>query len=68
MVLRGFARGVPTLHLAQELSLDSSTLLDRRRRLQGLALQNCDKTVLPNREVEADEMYQNAEEKRPPAR
>ena len=68
MVLRGFAQGVPTLHLAQELSLDYSTLLDRRHRLQGLALQNRDRTALPDEEVEADEMYQNAGEKRPPAR
>jgi len=67
MVLRGFTQGVPTLHLAQELSLDYSTLLERRHRLQGLALQNCDKAPLPDQEVEADELYQNAGGKRRPA-
>jgi len=34
MVLRGIAQGVPTLHLADELELDYSTLLDRRHRIQ----------------------------------
>ena len=67
MVLRGFTQGVPTLHLALELSLDYSTLLERRHRLQALVLQNCDKAPLPDQEVEADELYQNAGEKRRPA-
>lgn len=63
LVLRGIAQGVPTLHLAEELGLDYSTLLDRRHRLQEQAL--CGERVgLPDREVEADEMYQNAGEKR----
>lgn len=43
LVMRGFAQGTPTLHLAQELSLDYSTLLERRHRVQALALENCDK-------------------------
>jgi transposase-like protein len=29
LVLRGFAQGVPTLHLAEELNLDYETLLNR---------------------------------------
>ncbi len=59
LVLRGIAQGTPTLHLAEELNLDYSTLLDRRHRLQEQAL--CGERVgLPDREVEADEMYQNA--------
>lgn len=30
LVMRGFAQGIPTLHLAQELNLDYGTLLERR--------------------------------------
>ena len=33
-VLRGIAQGVPTLHLAQELKLDRSTLTQRRHQIQ----------------------------------
>ena len=73
LVLRGIAQGTPTLHLAEELDLDYSTLLDRRHRLQEQALRG-ERVGLPDREVEADEMYrdetyrdemyQNAGEKR----
>jgi len=61
MVLRGIAQGVSTLHLAEELELDYSTLLDRRHRIQRQALEGA-RTGLPDRrveadEVEADEMY-----------
>jgi len=62
MVLRGIAQGVPTLHLAEELELDYSTLLDRRHQIQRQALKGA-QTGLPDRRVEADEMFQNAGEK-----
>jgi hypothetical protein len=62
VVLRGIAQGVSTLHLAEELDLDYSTLLDRRHQIQRQALEGA-QTGLPDRRVEADEMYQNAGEK-----
>jgi hypothetical protein len=62
MVLRGIAQGVPTLQLAEELDLDYSTLLGRRHQIQEQALEER-RTGLPDRAVEADEMFQNAGEK-----
>lgn len=38
LILRGFAQGVPTLHLAKELKVDYETLLNRRHRWQEQAL------------------------------
>jgi transposase-like protein len=38
LILRGFAQGVPTLHLAKELRLDYETLLNRRHSWQEQAL------------------------------
>ncbi len=39
MILRGFAQGVPTLHLAQELDISRRHLLTVRHRVQALALE-----------------------------
>lgn len=63
LVLRGFAQGIPTMQLAEELELDYSTLHDRRHRIQCLALRNKPIDPLPDEETEADEMFQNAGEK-----
>jgi len=38
LILRGFAQGVPTLHLAKEWKVDYETLLTRRHRWQEQAL------------------------------
>jgi len=38
LIVRGFAQGVPTLHLAKELQLDYETLLTRRHGWQEQAL------------------------------
>lgn len=63
-ILQGFAQGTPTLHLARELGIDRGTLLDRRHRMQG-ALQNArPEPSTFGGVVEADEMYENAGEKR----
>ena len=40
LVMRGIAQGTPTKHLADELKLDYGTLLDRRHKIQQLALDN----------------------------
>jgi transposase-like protein len=64
LILRGFAQGVPTAQLARELGCDRRELLDFRHRLQHLAWLLRDDGRLPDPVVEADEMYQNAGEKR----
>jgi transposase-like protein len=38
LIVRGFAQGVPTLHLTKELKLDYETLLNRRHGWQEQAL------------------------------
>lgn len=63
LVMRGFAQGIPTLQLAEELNLDYGTLLERRHKIQQLALDHKPTAVLPDGVTEADEMFQNAGEK-----
>lgn len=64
LLLRGILQGTPTAQLARELGVDRKHLLERRRQLQALAEAARPKTPLPDAVVEADEMYQNAGEKR----
>ena len=71
MLLRGFAKGVPTKHLTDEMDLAYPTVLKRPRSIQEAVQQGertrlpgeAPKEGLPDSEVEADEMYQNAGEK-----
>jgi hypothetical protein len=71
MLLRGFAKGVPTKHLTDEMDLAYPSVLKRRHRIQEAVQQGervglpggAPKDGLPDPEVEADEMYQNAGEK-----
>ena len=63
-ILRGFAQGAPTLHLAREIGIDRVTLLQRRHRMQGVLAAARDKIPSFAGVVEADELYQNAGEKR----
>lgn len=63
LVMRGIAQGVPTKHLADELERDYGTLLKRRHQIQRLALENKPNEPLPDKQTEADEMFQNAGEK-----
>lgn len=63
LILRGIVQGVPTQGLASELEVDYSTLLQRRHRIQALALHNRSETPLLDEDTEADEMFQNAGEK-----
>jgi len=67
LLLRGIAQGAPTARLARELGCSRGHLLQLRHRLQHLAGQRLPRQPLPDAFVEADEMYQNAGEKRPPA-
>jgi transposase-like protein len=38
LLIRGFAQGIPTLHLSKELNLDYETVLNRRHQWQETAL------------------------------
>ncbi len=64
LLLRGIAQGTPTAQLARELNKNRPHLLGLRHRLQELARRGLDPLPLDEPTVEADEMYQNAGEKR----
>jgi transposase-like protein len=64
LILRGVAQGVSTAQLARELECDRSELLKWRHRLQDLACRAAECAALRDAVVEADELYQNAGEKR----
>jgi hypothetical protein len=66
LILRGFLQGVSTAQLARELGASRPHLLELRHQVQAHAAA-ADRTPLPDAAVEADEMYQNAGEKRRPA-
>jgi hypothetical protein len=57
MILRGFAQGVPTQHLADELDLDYPMLLEWRYRLQESALDTHLPGKLSDPQAEADELF-----------
>jgi len=63
-ILRGILKGTPTKQLAEELGINRGNLLDHRHRLQENAFLNRIRGELQDDVVEADEMYQNAGEKR----
>jgi transposase-like protein len=67
MILHGIAKGTPTAQMARELGCDRRHLLQLRHRLQEHARRWLDRNPLGDAVVEADEMYQNAGEKRDPA-
>jgi transposase len=60
LMLRGFAQGTPTAHLAAELGCDYSNLLSWRHQLQDLAEQMAAAQALSDTTAEVDEVYQNA--------
>ena len=68
LILRGIVQGTPTAQLARELSCSRRHLLGLRHRLQHLAWVRWPRAPLPDTAVEADEMFQNAGEKRHRAR
>jgi transposase-like protein len=67
LILRGIAQGVSTAQLARELGCSRPELLEFRHRLQERGFENLDRTPLADAAIEADEMFQNAGEKRCPA-
>jgi transposase-like protein len=64
LILRGFAQGTPTAELARELKASRPHLLELRHEVQARAAAASDRSPLPDDFVEADEMDQNAGEKR----
>ena len=65
LVLRGFLQGVSTNQLAAELECGYDSLLALRHKLQDSVFWvNLQRPVLAGKVHEADEMYQNAGEKR----
>jgi hypothetical protein len=68
LIVRGIAQGTPTAKLARELGCSRRHLLDLRHRLQHLAWIRLPRAPLPDAEAEADELFQNAGEKRPKTR
>jgi transposase-like protein len=69
LIQRGISQGQSTAQLARELKVNRPRLLELRHRLQANALAAIEPGNLLNQPVvEADEMYQNAGEKRSKAR
>jgi transposase-like protein len=68
LILHGVATGQPTAQMARELGCDRKHLLELRHRLQEHARLWLDRNPLGDAVVEADEMDQDAGEKRDPAR
>ena len=64
LILRGISQGVSTAQLARELGCSRTELLEFRHRLQELGFAGLDRTPLADATIEADEMFQNAGEKR----
>lgn len=64
LLLRGVLQGQSSYQLARELKLTRKTVLEWRHRLQANAEQQQPSNALDDDVVEADEMFQNAGEKR----
>ncbi len=62
-IMKGISQGVPTAHLARELEIDRSNLLEKRHLIQALLEQYLSPRKLSDDVVESDELYQNAGEK-----
>jgi len=67
LLLRGIAKGESTARLARELSLGRARLHEIRKRVQGNLSQTLPAGRLSEKVFEADELYQNAGEKKRPA-
>ena len=69
LLLRGIAKGEPTARLARELGVSRKQLHTLRRRIQGNLNVTAPTGVMTGTAFEADELYQNAwEKKHPPPR
>jgi transposase-like protein len=64
LLLRGVAKGEPTARLARELGLSRKQLHTLRQRIQANLNATAPTGIMPGTAFEADELYQNAGEKR----
>jgi hypothetical protein len=67
LLLRGIAKGEPTARLARELKLSRNQLHTLRQRVQANLNATAPTDVMLGTAFEADELYQNAGEKKHPA-
>src|SRR5918999_5708679 len=67
LLLRGIAKGEPTARLARELKLSRKQLHTLRQRIQTNLNETAPTAVMVGTAFEADELYQNAGEKKHPA-
>jgi transposase-like protein len=67
LLLRGIAKGEPTARLARELGLSRKQLHTLRQRIQVNLNETAPTDVMRGTAFEADELYQNAGEKKHPA-
>lgn len=63
LLLRGVLKGESAATMARELSMSRTTVTELRQLIQEQAAQMQSREVLPDKVVEADEMFQNAGEK-----
>jgi transposase-like protein len=64
LLLRGIAKGEPTARLARELGLSRKQLHTLRRRIQANLNETAPTGVMTGTAFEADDLYQNAGEKK----
>jgi transposase-like protein len=64
LLLRGMAKGEPTARLARELGVSRKQLHTLRQRIQANLNATAPTGVMPGTAFEADELYQNAGEKK----
>jgi transposase-like protein len=64
LLLRGVAKGEPTARLARELGMSRKQLHTLRQRIQAHLNATAPTGIMPGTAFEADELYQNAGEKR----
>jgi transposase-like protein len=64
LLLRGIAKGEPTARLSRELGLSRKQLHTLRQRIQANLNATAPTGIMPGTAFEADELYQNAGEKK----
>jgi hypothetical protein len=64
LLLRGIAKGEPTARLARELGVSRKQLHTLRQRIQANLNATAPTGMMTGTAFEADELYQNAEEKK----
>ncbi len=64
LLLRGIAQGESTARLSRELGIGRVRVNELRQQIQRNLLESCPQDPLPDDVLEADELYQNAGEKK----